>query len=483
MDILQLDKDAAASRPRRRPEETQSEDSSHRDVGPDALWLGDTEEAGFAPTKRQVVTQRISVPERVGRDEVRREPTLNTAEAPGVTRPADQQPADRAARLDPIGTTGRSAPELRSVTPGSAQPVIVPASAVMATTASAAPVESAPEMPKADERQESIDPKSDSSSEEGSTPAAPRQKRFANLPKMLANLIARERAKGAAKKEKKKQQDDDEKNKKSSVKKRNHALPIAFAVLCLVALGFVLNGKLSDMEKKAGVANEGKPAGPALADATALLTGSDAPVAASSQPNKEGSQAMATGATVAAGADSTAAQYTPPASPSKSGDPYLDKLRELKGELNANGGAGKAPSKLPAEIANERVPGSSPSRGVGHQRAAQPTFSAEPPTLIPDEIEAGARAGDVRRDPLERVAVVGSMTVERSALTPYLVAQVRYNPQGSSAFLYPKNSDPLLSGRWYQVGDQTDDGWTVVAISRFSVNVVSPRGRVFEINS
>lgn len=485
MDILQLQKDAEAARPKSRSPESQTKAASQRDDGPDALWLADTQDVGVAPAESQIVTQRIAVPQPAARNVDRREPTLSPAVELGVATPAPDRrepPQLRISSLDPVER--RNAPETQLGAPASAQPVVVPASAIIGTPEPSVE-ESTPANLVPDGKPNSNDPQPGPSSSDGASPVAPAKKRFAKLRRLFADFIGRERAKVAANKAKKKQQNDDEKNKESSVKKRNFALPVALVVLGLLAIGLFLNGKLSDMEKRSGVATEGKPLAPALADATALLTGAggEAQVAGANQLSKEGAQPTSSNGAVAPAFESSPAPYTPPASPSKSGDPYLDKLRELKGELSANGGAGKSPSKLPAEIANERVPSGSPSRAAGRPRTSQPAFAAEPTAPIPDEIEAGAKVRVEQRDPLERVAVLGRMAVESGAIAPYLVAQLRYNPQGSVAYLYPKNSDPLLSGRWYQVGDQTDDGWTVVAISRSSVNVVSPRGRVFEINS
>jgi len=51
------------------------------------------------------------------------------------------------------------------------------------------------------------------------------------------------------------------------------------------------------------------------------------------------------------------------------------------------------------------------------------------------------------------------------------------------AFLFLKNSDPTLTGQWLAAGDQTGEGWTVVKVGKSFVNVVSPEGRVVQIQS
>lgn len=487
MDIKQLGMDADAVRGRGRETPRHARPELQSNQGAEALWLGDTAAVDFGEVQRQTVTQRITVTSPSEISQARVEPTLGeqSPKTSGIALAETAQPPEH---QSPAGgstdTFGR--PTAANPARAEASPAMVPSSTVM-------------ESPGPKDVDGPLEPKAELGSEVKPAEAADQspsaeaartdgKKRFSEKAfVLLAGLVTRLRAKSAAKKAAKKQQEEDEKNKKASVRKRNFALPITGGLLLLVGGIILVKSLLNGIEKEAGIGADASAnasastaaaaAASTISDATALLTGAGpAPRGEPAQTAQEGT------APSASTPEDASPRFSPPASPSGNDDPYLAKMMALKNKLNNDPKSGTAPTGLPAEIENQHIPTSSARRGTPHQQRNQQIFTAEPPMVIPDEIEASSHGQEARRDPLERVAVVGRMNVEKGGMAPYSVTNIRETQVGNAAFIYFKNSDPLLTGRWYQIGDQTDDGWTVVSISRSTVNVVSPRGRVFEIN-
>jgi hypothetical protein len=299
--------------------------------------------------------------------------------------------------------------------------------------------------------------------------------------KKVQAAIGRIRAREAAKKAAKDQRAADENNKKSNTRKNNPFKLAAVVMVAGIVLTLVAKKSLNGVERKAGVSAQNARGKQAVQAATDLLDGAAVrPAATGQSPAGESKAASAPGQPQLANAGvSPSANFVPPASRSVDDDPYMRQMEELKGELKSGRVAGNAPSKLPKEIASAEVPQN--FRGGGDPSAAPAPRHEQIP--VPDTVEGAEVSPRTPVDPLDRVAVVGMVSVDRSSTAPYLMGQVRPTVYGAAVFLYSKNSDPLLTGRWYVTGDQTGEGWTIVAISPQGVNVVSPKGKVYQINS
>jgi len=472
MDITQLDKDAASSRPKTptaaRPPRTHESSEGTAE----SLWLGTSEDVSYSPPVRQVVTQRVHEQSRI-------EPTLDEMPAAAMPRVeiverASQDTGNfpearaRARRQQGGGAVPMSAPP-------QSRPMNVPQNAPTAVEEAQQTVrtETAEAKPLPEETQ--VETKEEA-------PVRPEKPTWRER---LGSYIKRERAKSAAKKAELKQKEQDEKNKKASVKKRNFSRYIGVMVMVLVALFWMYMRHLTAVEQKAGVSEASAP-GPnakALDDATALLNGAETPHRPTAPTSAAGASDLAPEKSQMPQASSGGtSDFSPPPPPSASEDPYITKMKQLKGELNANGNVGTSASRLPNEIANEPLPRGAGARSQSRTPQYVPPRQIEPPAPVPDDIESNDAKPAQARDPLERVAVVGRMHVENNGTVPYAIGQLRYAQEDSAVYLFAKNSDPLITGRWYQVGDQTDAGWTVVQITASSVNIVSPRGRVYQIN-
>lgn len=475
MDMNQLSRDADAVKPRERPASKPPHPAPARPEEASELWTGETTEGDYAPTERRPVTQRITVMSPLPAADARVEPTLGDSSAEKSARKADEAPSKRAhsAAHPPVyeqATETVRPPELAS-------PQVVPGAAIMEVPKQV--VEAEPELDQVQVREVERTAPEQRASAGAQFKASVFKEVSAKGWQLLNDAFAKQRAKSAQKKEAKKQFEEDEKNKKASIKKRNYALPVALGVVALVVAAFAIKSMLSDIEKQADVNGAVKPSTPAIADATALLTGGE--------PNSTQTSPQQPTAAVASASNAGEAptQFSPPPSPSNSDDPYAPKLAQLRGlkeKMQNDPSSGFSPTGLPAEIDKQKIPMGGSRRAGARAERNTVAVASEPPTPIPDDIEAATKAPEIRRDPLDRVSVLGKMAVERGGVAPYRVGQIRPAQRGHAAYMYPKNSDPLLSGRWYQVGDQTDDEWTVVAISASGVNVVSPKGRVFEIN-
>lgn len=289
-----------------------------------------------------------------------------------------------------------------------------------------------------------------------------------------------------ARMEKARQDEADSEKKTASTTKKNPTKYIVAALL--LAIGVAVAGKhmLSSVEEVATQNEADAKRQKAIEQATSLL-GQPAGMTASGSANGgRGAEAVVGVPENRQGqepASQEGAFSAPPAAPQSndSDDPYIQKLAKLKNELGTGMGNSK-PSKLPGEIAAVEVPlsrGQVESRGRQHAALAPAAAIPE----IPDAVEGGGSSTGqaVAKDPLDRVAVFGTVQVRTSSNVPYLVGPIRLEQQ--IAYLYPRNSDPTLAGQWMAVGDQTDDGWTVVKVRSGAVNVVSPEGRVYQIQS
>ena len=140
--------------------------------------------------------------------------------------------------------------------------------------------------------------------------------------------------------------------------------------------------------------------------------------------------------------------------------------------------APSTPTSLPADINSAPVP-SSPSKGGGSLLRPQEQVQRSP---IPEEIETRIQSGSpTSSDPLDRVQVYSGVKVDRSGVAPYSIKAVRDFDDGTAVFLFPKGGDPLIQGKWYFEGDVTPEGWTLVAVEKGMIKIISPTGKLFRL--
>lgn len=293
---------------------------------------------------------------------------------------------------------------------------------------------------------------------------------------------ALERAREKAAKEKRKR--EDEKQKTANTKRKNHTKYIAAAiVIATICAGAFMQYRLKEAEEtvKAQAEEARKRKEAAVKQAASMLDGS-------------GQGTPAPQSTVHAAAQLAAPAAAPAANPAGSNmvqvpaylgaeDKYLAQLRQLKDGISVGQEAPTGPSRLPPEISRAEIPSPRGGSTGGTRAPGQASHEPQRPQ-ISETIEGNTSSGkDVRPDPLDRVSVVGTVSVDRTAAVPYSIKTVRMTEDGMAAFIYPRSGDPLIFGRWYFEGDATPEGWTIVKVERNHVKVVSPTGKVYQLQS
>jgi hypothetical protein len=118
-------------------------------------------------------------------------------------------------------------------------------------------------------------------------------------------------------------------------------------------------------------------------------------------------------------------------------------------------------SALPLPFSAIAIP--SPSKAIGG-RALAP---------IPDLIEGESPAPG---DPLAGLEIEASLRFADAATAPFEVGHLRADGQRRKVELLTRAGDGSATSAWYEVGQSTPAGWTVIRIGDESVDLLTPRG-------
>jgi hypothetical protein len=95
------------------------------------------------------------------------------------------------------------------------------------------------------------------------------------------------------------------------------------------------------------------------------------------------------------------------------------------------------------------------------------------PAPIPDLIEGESPAPS---DPLAGLEIEASLKFADAAAAPFEVGQLRSEGQRRQVELLTRAGDGPATSAWYEVGQSTPAGWTVIRIGDEAVDLLTPRG-------